>query len=188
VEGIIKESRRTAEVVRDLLRVSHPREARDDAISLSRVATQAMAVLRPLLRDQRVSIQTNLPDGLPTIRGFASRLEQIVLNLVINAVQAMEGRSGQRLIQITTGGDATQVWLAVEDNGPGFGPGIAERVFDRFFTTKPVGKGTGLGLWIARETITEHGGSVTAENRPEGGARFLLRFPIAMEPKARLSA
>jgi signal transduction histidine kinase len=188
VDGIIKESRRTAAVVRDLLRVSHPREARDEAISLSRVATQALAVLRPLLRDQRVSIQTELPDELPTIRGFASRLEQIVLNLVINAVQAMEGRSGPRLVRITTGGDSTQVWLCVEDNGPGFAPGVAERVFDRFFTTKPVGKGTGLGLWIAREIITEHGGTVTAENRPEGGARFRLRFPIALEPKARLSA
>jgi signal transduction histidine kinase len=76
----------------------------------------------------------------------------------------------------------------VEDTGPGFAPGVAERVFDRFFTTKPVGKGTGLGLWIAREIITEHGGTVTAENRDEGGARFRLRFPIAIEPKARLSA
>ena len=188
VDGIIKESRRTAEVVRDLLRVSHPREARDEAISLSRVATQALGVLRPLLRDQRVSIQTELPDGLPTIRGFACRLEQIVLNLVINAVQAMEGRNGPRLVRITTGGDLTEVWLCVEDSGPGFPPGIAERVFDRFFTTKPVGKGTGLGLWIAREIITEHGGTVTAENRAEGGARFRLRFPIAVEPKARLSA
>jgi signal transduction histidine kinase len=188
VDGIIKESRRTAEVVRDLLRVSHPREARDDGISLSRVATQALAVLRPLLRDQRVSIQAELPEGLPTIRGFASRLEQIVLNLVINAVQAMEGRSGPRVVRVTTGGDPTQVWLCVEDTGPGFGPGVAERVFDRFFTTKPVGKGTGLGLWIAREIITEHGGTVTAENRDEGGARFRLRFPIAIEPKARLSA
>ena len=188
VDGIIKESRRTAAVVRDLLRVSHPREARDEAISLSRVANQALAVLRPLLRDQRVSIQTELPEGLPTIRGFASRLEQIVLNLVINAVQAMEGRSEPRVVRITTGGDLTQVWLCVEDTGPGFAPGVADRVFDRFFTTKPVGKGTGLGLWIAREIITEHGGTVTAENRAEGGARFRLRFPIALEPKARLSA
>ena len=188
VDGIIKEARRTAEVVRDLLRVSHPREARHDAISLSRVATQALAVLRPLLREHRVSIETELPDAVPTIRGFASRLEQIVLNLVINAVQAMEGRNGPRTVRLSSGGDVTQVWLCVEDNGPGFAPGVAERIFDRFFTTKPVGKGTGLGLWIAREIITEHGGTVTAENRAEGGARFLLRFPIAIEPKARLSA
>ena len=125
---------------------------------------------------------------MPTIRGFASRLEQIVLNLVINAVQAMEGRGGPRIVRVTSGGNVTQVWLSVEDTGPGFAPGVAERIFDRFFTTKPVGKGTGLGLWIAREIITEHGGTVTAENRAEGGARFLLRFPIAIEPRARLSA
>ena len=188
VDGIIKEARRTAEVVRDLLRVSHPRETRRDAISLSQIATDALTVLRPLLREHRVSIQAELPEELPTIRGFASRLEQIVLNLVINAVQAMEGRSGPRIVRLTSGGDVTQVWLSVEDTGPGFAPGVAERIFERFFTTKPVGKGTGLGLWIAREIITEHGGTVTAENRAEGGARFLLRFPIAIEPRARLSA
>ena len=187
VDGIIKEARRTAQVVRDLLRVSHPREARHDAISLSQVASGALTVLRPLLREHRVSIQAELPDDLPTIRGFASRLEHIVLNLVINAVQAMEGRSGPRIVRLTSGGDVTQVWLCVEDNGPGFAPGVAERIFERFFTTKPVGKGTGLGLWIAREIITEHGGTLTADNRPEGGARFLLRFPL-IEPKARLSA
>lgn len=188
VDGIIKESRRTAEVVRDLLRISHPREARDDMISLSQVATGALATLRPLLRDQRVSVETSLPEGLPTIRGFGGRLEQIVLNLVINAVQAMEGRSGPRVVRLTSGHEGPQVWLSVEDTGSGFAPGVAERIFERFFTTKPVGKGTGLGLWIARETITEHGGTVMAENRSEGGARFHLRFPIAAKQKARLSA
>jgi signal transduction histidine kinase len=188
VDRIIKESRRTAEVVRDLLRLAHPREASDDAICLSQIATGTVAVLRPLLRDQRVSVETSLRDGLPTIRGFGSRLEQVVLNLVINAVQAMEGRSGPRVVRLTSGYDATQVWLSVEDTGPGFGPGVAERIFDRFFTTKPVGKGTGLGLWIARQIITEHGGTVTAENRAEGGARFHLRFPTTAERRARLSA
>jgi signal transduction histidine kinase len=188
VDGIIKESRRTAEVVRDLLRLSHRREGSDDAISLSDVATKVLGALRPLLREQRVSVETSLPNDLPTIRGSGSRLEQIVLNLVINAVQAMEGRSGPRVVRLTSGYDATEVWLSVEDTGSGFAPGVAERIFERFFTTKPVGKGTGLGLWIAREIITEHGGTVTAENRAEGGARFHLRFPITAERRARLSA
>jgi signal transduction histidine kinase len=188
VDGIITESRRTAEVVRDLLRLSHRREASDDAISLSEVATRVLGALRPLLREQRVSVETSLPDELPAIRGSGSRLEQIVLNLVINAVQAMEGRSGPRVVRLTSGYTATDVWLSVEDTGSGFAPGVAERIFERFFTTKPVGKGTGLGLWIAREIITEHNGTVTAENRAEGGARFHLRFPITAERRARLSA
>ena len=188
VETIFKESRRTAEVVSDLLRISHPRESENAAMSLSQVATQALAVLRPLLRDKRVSIESTLPEGLPTIRGYGGRVEQVVLNLVINAVQAMDGRDGQRLVRLTTGHDSAHVWLTVEDTGPGFAPGVTERIFERFFTTKPVGKGTGLGLWIAREIVTEHGGTVEAENRAEGGARFRMRFPIARVREERRSA
>jgi signal transduction histidine kinase len=188
VDGIIKESRRTADVVRNLLRLSHRRETEDAAVSLSQVATSALSVLRPLLREQHVSVEAILPQGLPTIPGCAGRLEQIVLNVVINAVQAMEGRRGPRIVRLTSGHDDRHVWLTVEDTGPGFAPDVAERIFERFFTTKPVGKGTGLGLWIAREIVTEHGGTVTAANRPEGGARFELRFPVAPARQARLSA
>lgn len=188
VETILSESRRTAEVVRDLLRISHPRETENVAISLSQVAKHALGVLRPLLRDQRVSIETSLPEQLPAIRGYGGRVEQVVLNLVINAVQAMDGRQGARVVRVATGHDDLHAWLTVEDTGPGFAPGVAERIFERFFTTKPVGKGTGLGLWIAREIITEHGGTVEAGNREEGGARFRLQFPIARAPEARLSA
>jgi signal transduction histidine kinase len=188
VDGIIKESRRTADVVRNLLRLSHRRETEDAAVSLSQVATSALSVLRPLLRDHQVSVEALLPQELPTIPGCAGRLEQIVLNVVINAVQAMEGRRGPRIVRLTSGHDDRHVWLTVEDTGPGFAPDVAERIFERFFTTKPVGKGTGLGLWIAREIVTEHGGTVTAANRPEGGARFELRFPVAPARQARLSA
>jgi signal transduction histidine kinase len=187
IESIIRESRRTADVVRDLLRISHPRESENAAISLSQVATHALGVLRPMLRDQRVAVETSLPDGLPPFRGFAGRVEQVVLNLVINAVQAMDGRKEQRVIRMVTGHDATHVWLTVDDTGPGFPPGAVDRIFERFFTTKPVGKGTGLGLWIAREIVTEHSGTLEAENRPEGGARFTMRFPLA-RTQERLSA
>jgi signal transduction histidine kinase len=188
VDSILHESRRTAEVVRDLLRISHPRETVNAAISLSQLATQALGVLRPLLRDQRVAVETSLSDALPPFRGYAGRVEQVVLNLVINAVQAMDGRGAPRLIRLATDHDATSVWLTVEDTGPGFAPGVAERIFERFFTTKPVGKGTGLGLWIAREIITEHSGVLEAENRAEGGARFRMRFPIARAHEERRSA
>ena len=188
VETIFREARRTADVVRDLLRLAHPRESEDSAISLSHVAHQTLGVLRPLFREQHVTVETALPQDLPTIRGYACRLEQVVLNLVLNAVQAMDGRPGPRVLRLNAGHDATQAWLSVEDTGPGFGPGVAERLFERFFTTKPPGKGTGLGLWISREIVTEHGGTVDAQNRPEGGAKFCLRFPLARTGELRRSA
>ena len=180
IDGIVAECRRTAAVVRDLLRVARPEQLRDEAVSLSELAERSLSTLRPLLRDQRVFPELAVAPDLPTIRGFGGRLEQVVINLVINAVHAMEGRGLTKVVRVATGGDAGHVWLSVEDTGTGFAPGIAEQIFDRFFTTKPVGKGTGLGLWIARQIVAAHGGTITAANRVEGGARFELRFPVAL--------
>ena len=188
VDTILAEARRTATVVRDLLRVARGGEAVEEPVVLSKVATQVLAVLRPLFRDQRVSVETNLPEGLPTFEGDSRKLEQVVLNLIINAVHAMENRNTPRMVRVATGRDRGTVWISVEDSGPGFAPGIVERIFERFFTTKPAGKGTGLGLWIAREVVNEHGGAIHASNRPEGGARFLLEFPIERQEAPRLSA
>jgi signal transduction histidine kinase len=184
VDGIIAESRRTAAVVRDLMRVARPQELEDESISISELAERSLSVLRPLLRDQHVFPELAISDDLPTIRGYGGRLEQVVINLIINAVHAMEGRGQTKILRLATGRGADAVWLTVEDTGTGFAPGIAERVFERFFTTKPAGKGTGLGLWIAREIVASHGGTISAANRVEGGARFELRFPIEKERAA----
>ena len=177
IDGIIAESRRTAAVVRDLMRIARPQELEDESISISELAERSLSVLRPLLRDQHVFPELTISNDLPAIRGYGGRLEQVVINLIINAVHAMEGRGATKILRLATGRDADSVWLTVEDTGTGFAPGIAERVFERFFTTKPVGKGTGLGLWIAREIVASHGGTISAANRAEGGARFELRFP-----------
>jgi signal transduction histidine kinase len=185
IDGILAESRRTAAVVRDLMRIARPQELEDESISISELAERSLSVLRPLLRDQRVFPETAITNDLPAIRGYGGRLEQVVINLIINAVHAMEGRGPTKILRLATGRDADSVWLTVEDTGTGFAPGIAERVFERFFTTKPVGKGTGLGLWIAREIVASHGGTISAANRAEGGARFELRFPTE---KGRVAA
>jgi signal transduction histidine kinase len=185
---ILAEARRTALVVRELLRVARGGEAVEEPVALSKVASHVLSLLRPLLRDQRVAIETSLADGLPLFQGDGRKLEQVVLNLMINAVHAMESRTSPRTVRIATGRDRAHVWLTVEDSGPGFAPGVVDRIFERFFTTKPVGKGTGLGLWIAREIINDHGGTIEASNRAEGGARFYLRFPLEQDGTARLSA
>jgi signal transduction histidine kinase len=185
VDSILAEARRTAEVVRELLRVARGGEAVQEPVALTRIATQVLSVLRPLLRDQRVVAETSLAEGLPLVQGDPRKLEQVVLNLLINAVHAMETRPSSRMVRVATGEDRDHIWLTVEDSGPGFAPGVVERVFERFYTTKPAGKGTGLGLWIAREIMDDHGGSIEASNRPEGGARFHLRFPLPTAAVAR---
>jgi len=188
VDSILAEARRTANVVRDLLRVARGGEAVEEPVALSKVATQVLTVLRPLFRDQRVTVETQFDDGLPTFAGDSRKLEQVVLNLIINAVHAMENRATPRMIRVSTGRGHDRVWMSVEDSGPGFAPGIVERIFERFFTTKPAGKGTGLGLWIAREVVDDHAGTIAASNRPEGGACFRLEFPVEREESRRRSA
>jgi signal transduction histidine kinase len=187
VESILAEARRTSEVVRELLRIARGGEAVEEPVSLSGVASQVLSVLRPLLRDHRIALETSLEDGLPTFQGSCRQLEQVVLNLLINAVHAMETRTAPRMVRLASGNDRRGVWLTVEDSGPGFAPGIVDRIFERFFTTKPADKGTGLGLWIARDIVIAHGGTIEAANRPEGGARFMIRFPLE-RGESRLSA
>jgi signal transduction histidine kinase len=179
VQAIAGEARRTATVLRDVLRIARPDAAESDALSLSEIATHALGVLRPLLRDQKVTVEAALAPDLPTIRGYDGRLEQVVLNILLNAVQAMEGRALPRTLRVRTGYDDARLWLEIEDNGPGFPPGVVGRIFERFFSTKPPGKGTGLGLWIAHQVVTEHGGTISAGNGADGGAQFRLEFPRA---------
>ncbi len=118
-----------------------------------------------------------MPEEIPPVRGQAGRLEQVVLNLVVNAMQAIEEHAAQGEVAVRVSCDATHVRISVEDTGPGFPAGVADKIFDRFFTTKPVGKGTGLGLWIAKQIMTEHGGTIAASNRDGGGARMVIALP-----------
>jgi signal transduction histidine kinase len=191
-QAIAAEARRTAHVVGELLAFARTRRAEVRDVTLDEVGRNALTTLRPFLRDKKVTVDEELSSGGPAVLGDVGRLERVVLNLVINAVQAMEARDagntlgggrGPRLVRVSSGHDENGVWLAVEDSGPGLPAEVAPRIFDRFFTTKPVGKGTGLGLWIVRQVLEEHGGTVSAGNRAEGGARFVVRIPHAQQTR-----
>ncbi len=187
LKSIAREAHRTAKVVSEMLRLARP-QADEGLVSLSDVADSTLNVLRPLIRRHNVHLELDLSDALPLVAGGSARLEQVVLNLAINAIQAMEQWSGPRRLSVLTGRDATHVWLEMADSGPGFPPGVRERIFERFFTTKAEGKGTGLGLWITHQIVAEQGGTIEARNSPEGGARFLLRLPALVESRLVLSA
>jgi two-component system sensor histidine kinase PhcS len=110
-------------------------------------------------------------------------LEQVLLNLLLNAADAIEDakvRDGRVAVRAEVEG--AQVRVVVEDNGPGIAEENLPMLFTSFFTTKAPGKGTGLGLALCREYVSRAGGSLQAENRPEGGARFVLRVPAVREP------
>jgi signal transduction histidine kinase len=115
-------------------------------------------------------------DGECWVDGSRTRLIQVVVNLLVNAAQAIEG-FGRIDVRIVRAGAAVR--LEVEDDGPGMDDDVRRRAFDRFFTTKQAGQGTGLGLALVREVVEEHGGFVDLESRPGAGTRFVLEFPAA---------
>jgi two-component system sensor histidine kinase HupT/HoxJ len=115
------------------------------------------------------------------VQGDAGRLEQVLLNLFLNAGKAMRGAGRVRVAaRRLDGRDRGWIEVAIEDTGPGIDPEHLEHLFEPFFTTAAEGsEGTGLGLAISRGIVTAHGGTIAAENRPEGGARFRIRLPTA---------
>ena len=123
-------------------------------------------------------LRVDVPEDLPEVFVVRQRLVQVVLNLLINAGDALEER-GTRDGEVSVRGLAEngRVLLLIEDNGPGFAPGVLHRIFEAFFTTKGPDKGTGLGLSLSRELVVQFGGELSASNRPEGGACLRLEFP-----------
>jgi two-component system, NtrC family, C4-dicarboxylate transport sensor histidine kinase DctB len=154
-------------------------------ISLKRSLANALFLLGQRIREQRVAITEEWPDGDVWALGDSTRLEQVIVNLAANAMDAMVGEAQPRMmIAVTEVGDRVQI--AVRDNGPGIPEQHRSRLFEPFFTTKETGQGLGLGLVISIGIARELGGDLTAANRPEGGAEFVLGLQQA--PKEPLDA
>lgn len=132
------------------------------------------------LRLKRLAVEVEVPAEVPLVRADARRLGQVLLNLLLNAADALEEAhvTGPR-VAVRVQAEAERVRLVLEDNGPGFAPEHLPRLFTPFFTTKAQGKGTGLGLAVSRQYVEDFGGSLSAENRPEGGARFTVELMSA---------
>ncbi len=126
----------------------------------------------------RVSVEKRLPEEELIVQGDPQQIEQVLINLFINAADAMEGMKDARLlIEVTNSDD--KVFIIVEDNGPGLEDDKLKKIWEPFFTTKPAGKGTGLGLPICRSIIEGHGGSIDVERGSEGGLRFRIELPLS---------
>lgn len=183
VTAIATDARKTAGVVRDLLSFARAGGQVRAAVALDQVMDRALAKLRPMLRDTGVVFEVKIATDLPLVSGDAGALERVLVNLVINSAQAMDGQTSERRVLVTGVALGASVRLVVEDTGPGFPPGVAPRVFERFFTTKPAGKGTGLGLWMVATIVAVHGGEIAADNG-ERGARFTITLPALRDEAA----
>ena len=175
LDGTIEGAERTRTIVDGLKRFSAVDRDDDASFDLVEVVERAVQWVSKAARAE-VAVELALPEALP-MRGSAAQLQQVVTNLVQNAIDAMAGSPAPRLRVSYRFVDGLAE-IAFLDSGPGMSDEVLNRLFDPFFTTKPVGEGTGLGLSISYGIVERHGGRLVARNHPEGGAEFVLQLPV----------
>ena len=183
---IHEEAERASAILRQLLLTARETaQPERKPLALNQVVQKAMELQRFGSAAEKIRIEIDLDPALPLIMGDAGQLQQVLMNLIGNARQAItqEGRAGNIRLR-TARTSAHRVQLQVIDDGPGIPQAILARIFDPFFTTKPAGVGTGLGLSIVLSVVREHGGQVHVANSPSGGAVFTIELPVAAQSAA----
>ena len=179
LETILSESERAARIVRNLLTFARKRQTTRAMVDVNQVVRETLALRAYEQRVTNITVIDALAAGLPNVFADGHQVQQVLLNLVINAEQAMLSANGRGILVVRTWHDADQesVILEINDDGPGIPDDLQPKIFDPFFTTKEVGKGTGLGLTVAYAIVQEHGGRIRLESRPGGGASFYVELP-----------
>jgi PAS domain S-box-containing protein len=179
---IVKEGRRAGEVVERVRALVRKVPARKDAIAINDAILEIIALTRTEAANNSVSVRTQFAGDLPRVQGDRVQLQQVMLNLIINAIQAMRGiGEGARELQISIDAVSSEggVRVGVRDTGPGLSPESLSRLFEPFYTTKPEGMGMGMGLSICRTIIEAHGGRLWAIPCEPQGALFQFTIPAA---------
>jgi two-component system NtrC family sensor kinase len=178
---ILSESERSAKIVRTLLTFARKRQTTRAMVDVNQVVRETLALRSYEQRVTNITVIDALAAGLPPAYADGHQVQQVLLNLIINAEQAMLSANGRGMLVVRTfhDNDREAIVLEINDDGPGIPEDVQPKIFDPFFTTKEVGKGTGLGLTVAYAIIQEHGGRIRLESRPGAGASFYVELPIA---------
>ena len=177
---IIHEAERCKVIVADLLEFSHQTTYEMEPVDLNEVVRKTLLILQHQPLFHNITVIPQLDPELAAIYGNAMRLNQVVMNIVVNAAQAMQGQGRLRITSRTRAHrDINEI--AVEDTGPGIPEEMIDKIFEPFFTTKEPGEGTGLGLSVSYAIVKEHKGTIRVASAPGRGTTFTLRFPVAME-------
>ena len=181
LEKIARQTFRASEIVNSLLNFSRTSSTDFVEVDINRVIRETVSLIEHQLRTAQVELTVNLDTALPPVKGNAGKLQQVFLNLFLNARDAMADGG---LLAIRTWAQDGAVLVDVADSGSGIAPENLTRIFDPFFTTKGARKGTGLGLSVSYGIVREHAGDIEVESAPGAGARFHLEFPAARKAAA----
>jgi two-component system NtrC family sensor kinase len=170
---------RCARIVRTFLAMARQQRPERGRVAINDVVTAALDITAYAVRTSGIEVALDLA-AVPPIHADADQLHQVLLNLVINAQHALQDHPGSRCIRVTTRHDPAleAVRISVADSGPGIPAELRARVFEPYFTTKPIGVGTGVGLAVSLGIVEAHGGTLTVDCPPDGGAVFRITLPV----------
>ncbi len=175
LEVIEKETKRCKAIIENLMKFARQEKAEFTPTDINQVVEDAVAIVDHQLTINKVKIEKRPAADLPPIHGNDNQLQQVLMNLMINALQAMPGGG---LVTLSTAQVENQVEIRVSDTGPGIPHEIQQKIFEPFFTTKAVGQGTGLGLSVSYGIVKDHGGQIRLESEVGKGTTFILAFPV----------
>ncbi|MEM1060259.1 MAG: ATP-binding protein [Verrucomicrobiota bacterium] len=179
VEGIVTEAHRTASLVRSLLTFSRAEDTERRLLDVNELVDSVIGIKQYHLRVHHIRMEVERAAEPCPVRANPQQLQQVVLNLLNNAVQAIPEERDDGRIRLAVSRRGEQVVLTVEDNGVGICDEAQDQLFDPFFTTREVGQGRGLGLTVAHTILEQHGGGVTFHAVPGGGTQFVVHLPVA---------
>jgi C4-dicarboxylate-specific signal transduction histidine kinase len=183
LEKALEQVRKATAIISHLRTFGRAAPVSVERVDVDEVIERSLSLMQEQLRLRGIEVELDLCADELVVLGNAIQLEQVFINLLTNARDALE-ESPQKTIRIGTASDGEEIWIAFADTGCGILPEVEQRIFDPFFTTKEVGTGTGLGLSITYSIVKEHGGEISVSSEPGGGARFLVALPVSDEEPA----
>ncbi len=174
LETIISQAERIANLIKQLLEFARPRKPNYTKVDVNRELLHVVELLKHQFEKANIKLNLNLSENIPTIYADCSQIHQVFLNIIVNAIHAINENG---LIEIETFSRDGYVNIKFKDNGIGILPEHLDRIFEPFFTTKEAGKGTGLGLAVSKRIVDEHNGKIEVESTPGVGTTFTIKFP-----------
>jgi len=183
IEVILQQTDRMVAIVNNVRQFARASGVEMSLLDINQPIEGALMLFSEQLRVHNITVKKSLAQGLPEVKGNANQLQQVFINLIVNARDAMDAKGDEGQLIVSTGVDTGCVYAQVEDNGIGADAETISKMFESFFTTKTKGESIGLGLSIVDRIIREHGGTINVQGKPGRGCKFTMHLPLAAEEK-----